>query len=123
MDMKKIIIFAVVIVAVLAAVIWFFSSQPGKYDAFAQCLTDKGVKMYGAFWCPHCIEQKEMFGSSSKYINYVECSLPDKSDQTQVCKDAQIVSYPTWEFANGQRTTGARTLQELAFRSGCQLPS
>ncbi len=31
---------------------------------FARCLTDRQVKMYGAYWCPHCAEQKEMFGES-----------------------------------------------------------
>jgi glutaredoxin len=75
--------------------------------------------MYGAFWCPHCLRQKELFGNSFDKINYVECSLPDKSDQTQVCKDAKIESYPTWEFADGSRATGERTLEELGNKAGC----
>ena len=34
-----------------------------KYDSFAQCLATKQAKMYGLYWCPHCVEQKEMFGA------------------------------------------------------------
>lgn len=37
-------------------------SAPGKYDDFAKCLSEKGVKFYGAFWCSHCANQKAMFG-------------------------------------------------------------
>ena len=32
--------------------------------ALAKCLTSKDVKMYGTSWCPHCNNQKEMFGVS-----------------------------------------------------------
>ena len=58
------------IVAVLAVVAFVvLTSAPGPYDDFAQCLTENDAKMYGAFWCPHCKEQKAMFGSSWKYVS------------------------------------------------------
>ena len=31
--------------------------------------------MYGLYWCPHCIEQKEMFGAAFHYVPYVECAI------------------------------------------------
>ena len=32
--------------------------------------------MYGAYWCPHCAHQKELFGAEAwSLIPYVECSL------------------------------------------------
>jgi len=34
------------------------SKLPGKYDDFAKCLTQNGVKFYGTYWCPHCNNQK-----------------------------------------------------------------
>jgi len=73
---------------------------PGKYDGLAQALTDKGAKFYGAFWCPHCKAEKALFGSSVHLLPYVECSTPAANDQTQICKDKKIESYPTWEFIN-----------------------
>ena len=95
----------------------------GDLDAFASCLSDKGAKFYGTFWCPHCQSQKELFGSSQHLMPYVECSTPDGRQQTQVCKDAGIEAYPTWVFPDGAREMGELSLQNLAERTGCALPS
>ncbi len=95
---------------------------PGKYDAFATCLKDKGATFYGAFWCPHCQATKKLFGSSAKLLPYVECSTADGTGQLQICKDKKIEGYPTWEFADGSRLTGETTLQQLADKTACVLP-
>jgi thiol-disulfide isomerase/thioredoxin len=95
---------------------------PGKYDTFATCLKDQGATFYGAFWCPHCKTQKELFGSSAKLLPYVECALADASGQNQLCNDKQIQSYPTWEFADGSRLTGEIPLTQLAEKTSCVLP-
>lgn len=119
----KIIIVFVAIVAVVLAVTYFNSGSNNKvnYDQFAQCLTSKGMKLYGAFWCPHCQDQKALFGSSISYITYVECSNSDKSENA-VCQSAGIVGYPTWQLPDGSKHEGQLTLQELAVLSGCTLP-
>ncbi len=95
---------------------------PGKYDTFAQCLKDKGATFYGAFWCPHCQAEKKLFGTSEKYLPYVECSTPDGKDQTQICKDKNVGGYPTWYFADGSNLTGEIPLAQLAQKTSCQLP-
>lgn len=41
----------------------------------------------------------------------------------EVCLAAEIESYPTWEFADGSRLSGAIEPSELAERSGCELPA
>ena len=96
--------------------------EPGKYDAFATCLKDKGAVFYGAFWCTHCQAQKKLFGSSQKLLPYVECSTPDASGQTQACIDKKITGYPTWEFADGSRLTEEIQLAQLAEKTFCELP-
>jgi hypothetical protein len=98
--------------------------KPAKYDGFAQCLKDSGAKFYGAFWCPHCQKQKASFGKSQKYLPYIECSTPDGRGQMQVCKDAGITSYPTWEFNNSTTTrlNGEVPLTDLASSTQCALP-
>ncbi len=78
---------AVVIVGLFA---FIHHQQNSRLNAFAQCLNTKGAKMYGAFWCPHCAEQKEMFGSSFQYVNYVECGIKGSRALAQVCTDAGI---------------------------------
>lgn len=99
--------------------------KAGAYDGFAQCLKDKGATFYGAFWCPHCQAQKARFGASAKLLPYVECSTPDGQSQTQVCKDAGITTYPTWQFGTSttNRVVGEIELVDLASTTGCQLPA
>jgi len=121
---KQLIILIIVGVLVVGGIgLWIYSaSQPGKYDTFAQCLKDKGAVFYGAFWCPHCQNQKAMFGKSAKLLPYVECSTADGRSQLQICKDKNIEGYPTWEFADGSRESGEVSLSRLSEKTGCQLP-
>ena len=93
----------------------------GNIKALAQCLTDKGFKLYGTFWCSHCKEQKDLFGDAVSLVNYIECSTPDGQEQTEVCKQANIESYPTWEFPNGQKVVGVLTLENLIKASSCPI--
>lgn len=95
-------------------------SAANEHESFAQCLSQKNITMYGAFWCPHCQEQKEYFGQSFKYVNYVECSEPDLK-QNNLCNAEGIVGYPTWKFANETKYEGELTLENLSQISGCQL--
>lgn len=98
-------------------------AKTGVYDTFAQCLSERGAKFYGAFWCPHCQNQKKAFGTSAQYIPYTECSTPDGQGQMSVCADAKIVSYPTWVFADGTQETGEVSMQKLADHTSCELPA
>jgi hypothetical protein len=95
----------------------------GKYDSFAKCIANTSTTFFGAFWCPHCHDQKTEFGDSAQYLPYVECSLPDASGQTQVCIDNKIQEYPTWRFPDGSVTSGIQTLQTLSEKTGCALPT
>ncbi|HXW93359.1 MAG TPA: hypothetical protein VEK33_22610 [Terriglobales bacterium] len=120
--MKKVAIGLLMVVA--AAGLYFFvhHKQTRRLNAFAQCLSAKGAKMYGAFWCPHCADQKEMFGSSFQYAPYVECGVKGSHAPAQVCTDANVKHYPTWVFADGSRVEGARSLEFLSQETGCVLP-
>lgn len=111
-----------VVIALALAASFMGSNGPGKYDTLAQCIKDKGVTFYGAFWCPHCQKTKAEFGASAKLLPYVECSTPDGSGQTQVCKDKGISEYPTW-VKTGTTTTlsGEHTIKEIADFAGCPL--
>lgn len=128
MKNNPLIIGGIVVLAIAAGAFVYFGTPPktpaelGALDTFAQCLKDKGAVFYGAFWCPHCQATKALFGSSAKLLPYVECSNPDGTTRTQTCIDKKIESYPTWEFPDGVRLTGERTLQELAEKTSCALP-
>lgn len=118
-------IIGLLVVCVVAPLAYqmYAKTQPGKLDGFAQCITDSGAKFYGAFWCPHCQAQKRMFGNSEKLLPYIECSTPDGQGQLEICKDAGVTGYPTWEFADGgERLSGEVELSVLAERTACTLP-
>ncbi len=122
---KKIIINWIIIIAVIGAFTSLFvysASKPGKLDSFATCLKDSGAEFYGAFWCPHCKNQKNMFGKSQKLLPYVECSTPDGKGQLDICTEKKVEGYPTWIFADDTRATGEVPLTDLAEKTGCSLP-
>jgi thiol-disulfide isomerase/thioredoxin len=121
---RNTVILVAVGLIILVGIFSFISENntPGKYDAFAKCLKDKGAVFYGAFWCPHCQNQKVMFGSSEKFLPYVECSTPDGKGQVPLCSQKNITAYPTWEFADRSRESGEVPLNKLAEKTGCPLP-
>ena len=92
-------------------------SQEGKYKEFAECLGEKGITMYGERSCPHCAEQKYLFGDDFKYVPYVECA-----DLPEVCTQAQVELYPTWINSAGEQKEGVQRLNDLGTWSGCALP-
>ncbi len=83
-------------------------------DSLAQCITEKGMKMYGASRCPHCKAQKELFGTSFSKVDYVECT----TDQVK-CNIAGVQGYPTWIY-QGQKYEGEQTFEKLAKITGCE---
>lgn len=83
--------------------------------ALAEHLSDEGALFYGASWCPHCQEQKRLFGASAVRLPYIECSPAGQSaPQAPSCNAAGVRSYPTWVI-NGQRFVGdVLSLAQLA---------
>ena len=120
----RVITFGAILVAIiiLMRVVVGATQTSTKYNSFAQCLTDKGLKFYGAFWCPHCQAQKREFGGSVKLLPYIECSTPDGKGQLSICTEAGVEGYPTWIFLDSSVKTGELSLEELAMLTKCPLP-
>jgi hypothetical protein len=96
------------------------------YSLFAQCLTEKGLTFYGAYWCSHCQRIKDKFGDAIRYIDYVECDPKGKDNQAERCTQVGIDKYATI-IINGnpdQKTwlIGEPTMQQMANATGCHLP-
>jgi len=108
----------------LSAVSFGAAGKPANFDGFARCLSEKRAAMYGAFWCDHCREQKELFGNSAQYLPYVECVEKGTRKVTEQCKALGIRRTPTWIFEqSGERVEGkVLSLQELSQKTGCKLP-
>src|SRR3989344_927818 len=106
-----------VVVLILIAGFYGYKNITGKavqsqYDEFSKYMTEQGVVMYGTEWCPHCKNQKKLFGSSFQYIDYIDC---DKNRQE--CLSAGVQGYPTWKI-DGQNYPGEQSLERLAKLSG-----
>jgi hypothetical protein len=117
------------IFATLALVILISSSVPrsseaaNKLDVFAKCLTAKKARMFGLFWCPHCSDQKDMFGSAFQYVSYVECGVPGSRNETEQCKAEGVKHFPTWEFGSAaRRHEGVLQIDQLSKQTGCPVP-
>ena len=92
----------------------------GLYAPLAKCLTKKGVRMYGAYWCPHCADQKAMFGDDFHFVNYFECDPQGENSQAARCTQDKVVSYPTWYFPAGGYDPGTKPLEKVATLAGCE---
>jgi hypothetical protein len=120
--LRKVLTVTLIVAAFAAAYYLGRRKRTQRLDTFAQCLTAKQAKMYGLSWCPHCAEQKEMFGSSFQYISYVECGTKSSHDEEASCVQAGIKHFPTWQFTSGWRQEGTLSLQLLSEKTGCSLP-
>jgi glutaredoxin len=95
----------------------------GKAEiGLAQHLKKIKAKMYGAFWCPYCTRQKELFGrQATTRITYIECDPRGQNARPDLCRTAGVRGYPTWEI-NGKMYSGMRSLTDLANISAYKGP-
>lgn len=71
-------------------------------------------KMYGAYWCSHCNNQKQLLGKEAmKIVGYVECAKEGLNSQNDLCAEEKLAGYPTW-IIDGQKYPGEKSLDELA---------
>lgn len=98
---------------------WEITTNSGEAEiALARHLTQIGAKEYIAWWCPHCHEQKQMFGKQAyAEITHIECDPSGKNARPDLCQAANVQSYPTWVI-NGKTFAGAQPLEDLAQASG-----
>ncbi len=97
------------------------SEQPSSLEEFAKCLSEKGMKFYGASWCSWCKQQKELFGEDVEHLPYVECIDEETEEMIAECQEAGINGFPTWKLPSGEMASGFKTLEELSELSGCSI--
>jgi uncharacterized membrane protein/glutaredoxin len=100
---------------------WEVTTTSGDAEiALAQHLAQIGAKEYSAYWCPHCHEQKLLFGQEAEKIIdksvKVECAPEGRDAKPEACQAAKIKGFPTW-IINGQSYSGVQSLEELAKAS------
>jgi hypothetical protein len=119
---KKTFVYGVVLILFAGAFVGGRYYRNHKYDSFAKCLASKQAKMYGLYWCPHCIEQKQMFGAAFHHVPYVECAIKDSREEATECKVAGVKLFPSWQFGMEPPREGVLSLEALSDKTGCSLP-
>jgi hypothetical protein len=89
------------------------TADPSYLEQLAKFMTEKGMAMYGAYWCSHCQAQKQLFGDAFQYVDYVECDAQGPNGNPNECTAQGIEGYPTWIY-QGKKYEGQKTLAELA---------
>ena len=112
----------VVVIALSYLGWWYYRNH--RYDDFAKCLATKQTKMYGLYWCPHCADQKRMFGDAFRHVPYTECAdgPPGSGRLAPACQSAGLKLFPSWQFGNDPPKEGVLSLEELSAKTGCTLP-
>ena len=91
-------------------------STPAKVD-LAKHLSQIGATLYTAYWCPHCHDQKELFGQeAAAKLTIIECAPDGRNNQVALCKQKGVQGYPTWEI-KGVIDSGVKPLEQLALLS------
>jgi len=81
---------------------------------FAKYLSDNNIVMYSAYWCPHCNDQKQLFGKKAvEELTIVECAKDGKDNKHELCQEKRIEGFPSWEI-NNEIYSGTMSLDELA---------
>src|SRR5258705_312164 len=88
----------------------------GFEGALARHLRETGAVMYGAHWCPHCTEQKALFGDAAKDVPYVECAADTVNGRPDLCEKAGVKVFPTWVIGT-ERREGVQSLSALSTLS------
>ncbi len=86
--------------------------------ALAEHLTGGGALLYTAYWCPHCHEQKELFGKeATARLKVIECAADGRNSQKALCDSKKLEGFPSWEI-KGRIDSGVKSLARLAELSG-----
>ena len=81
---------------------------------FAKFLNENNIVMYSAYWCPHCNDQKQLFGKEAvEELIIVECAKDGKDNNYKLCQEKEIEGFPSWEI-NNQILSGTMSLNDLA---------
>jgi hypothetical protein len=98
---------------------WEISNVSGDAEILlARHLNKIGAKTYVAWWCPHCHEQKQLFGKKAyNLLKHIECDPRGQNPRPDLCKAAKVQGFPTWQIED-KLYAGVHSLEELATISG-----
>lgn len=89
------------------------SKSSARAVELAETLKSRNARLYGAFWCSHCADQKETLGAEAAAIMpYYECDAEGQNSKRDECQKVGVRGYPTWQL-DGKLYSGERSLDDL----------
>jgi hypothetical protein len=123
----KTIISFVILVSLIFGLYFFtdwFSKVTGyiggesEVTKLAQCLDNLETELYGGKYCPDCEKQLTLFGTSIRFLNYIECETSTQKEITDPkCKNLRDI--PAW-YINKSIHYGYKNISQLQELSGCE---
>jgi hypothetical protein len=110
--MKKSNLITILIILGIISLTIFIKIKPQEItsEEIAKCIGENS-KLYNQIGCPHCENQKNIFGENIKYLNIILCD-----NDWEQC--SQITGTPSWEI-NGEMYTGTKSIEELKKLTNC----
>jgi uncharacterized membrane protein len=126
-------IITIVLLGLFSVGVLYFVQRPKEpaldYTAFAQCLTEHRLVMYGSVTCAACARQRQQFGASFSEVEEIECDPRNAHAEVERCIAKGIERTPTWILENetGETITmlpsGVQSFDVLSELSNCDLPT
>lgn len=94
------------------------TEKSGDYvERLARFMAENGMVLYGSYQSTDTKKQKDLFGDSAKYLDYVECDASGPNANPDECISQKIDIYPTWLY-QGKQYVGIKSLGEIAEITG-----
>ncbi len=116
----------------VAAGVFIYAGCGGEEEQnLVDCLIEKNVKLYSAWWCGPCEQQKEELQdelgaewNNFKENIFVECYDAGYKGLEQ-CEGKKIYAYPAWEIPGGnpEWLYGVQDLETIAEIASCEYNS
>lgn len=121
MEKKTAVMLTFLVLILLIGALYVFTDWFSKVTGFilgedektklAHCLKEHDAQFFGSQNCAECVRQQDLFGSSWRFINAIDCG-PNKEQ----CP--HIKEIPAW-YVNKNVIYGFRNITELKKISNC----
>ncbi len=110
---SNLITIAIIIVIIVLSIILLSSGNKSEVpQSTSKCIGENSA-LFVQLGCPHCEDQKEMFGDNIQYINVTDCFY-----NKEECIYENITAIPTWKI-NSKYYLGVQNIEKLKELTGC----
>lgn len=108
---------AIVLIAAFVSCVLLNDDTDVSMDDIANNITANGWILYSTTTCPHCVEQKDVFGDDIERIVVINCDVSE--DAYNQCIANNITGVPAWiNSVTGEVRVGMQNVDNLIEMGG-----